>query len=164
MNSVAKGWIEGFPRAGWLVALTLASLLANATAQTNETSKIVFLRLQLKGQSVSLIETTVRPGYLKTRRNLDLPDGIHFELSDRAGHPLWHGAIEDPRVRAVEYEDPPRSGKLKRKEFRLSEAGFTVRVPMLADAKRIEFYTLERADSGKDERRKSLGKLPLPTP
>jgi hypothetical protein len=164
MNTTRKWLSRHFQSVTGVFGLTLACLLANAQAQTNDEPKILFLHLQLKTNSVSFIKSSTRPGHLKPRPNDDIPDGLHFELTDGDGRPLWHGVIEDPGSRSVEYEDPPGSGKLKRKKFHSSETEFTVRVPVLAKARQIEFYTCERAGSGKDEQRKSRGSLALPAP
>jgi len=144
------------------VAVALTCLAANTLAQTNNGPKILFLHLQLKDGSVSLIKSSVRPGYLKPRPNQDLPDGLHLELSDDESHACWRGVVENPCSRLIEYEDPPGSGKLKRKKVDLPEPEFMVRVPVLAEARQIEFYTLEPTKAGNRAQRRSLGKLQLP--
>jgi hypothetical protein len=110
-------------------------------AQTNEAPQILFLHLKLKHNAISLVESNVAPGTLKPPRPAET--GIRYELLSATGESLWQGWLDDPRERQIEYEDPPRSGKLKRKTFRREEAEFTMRVPVRAAAHRIEFHALE---------------------
>jgi len=159
MRKVCGVTCLSFVAAGLLVSLVLP---AQAAVQTNASAGILFLHLQLKNNSVALVESSVQPGYLKPRPVEDIPNGIHFDLISADGRELWRGVIEDPSQRVVEYEEPPRSGKLKRKSIQAAEAEFTVRIPVLADARRIELYTLEKTGSAGKETRRSLGSLSLP--
>ena len=150
---------RGLAAAGLFVLLVSP---AKATAQTNDSTEILFLHLQFKNQSVSLIGASVQPGYLKPRPADNIPNGIHFDLISADGRELWRGVIEDPSRRVVEFEEPPRSGKLKQKIIQAADAEFTVRVPARADARRIEFYTLQKLGSDNQEARKTLGSFDLP--
>jgi hypothetical protein len=112
-----------------------------------------------------LLDTVVRPGVLKPQINA-APVGVQYELVSEAGALLWKGTMPDPNVLHLEYDDPPGSGVLKRKTVVLPEAEFTVRVPVLPQAKRLDFYRLEAPASGatgeKSITRKLLGSLSLP--
>jgi len=144
------------------VTLVLGLMVGKMPAQTNDGPKILFLHLQLKDGSVSLIKASVRPGQLKPRPEQNIPDGLHFELTDGDGRPLWQGVIADPRSRLVEYQIPEGSGKLKRKKVAIKDPEFTLRVPALTEARRIEFYFQEPSNAENREQRKSLGQLRLP--
>jgi len=142
--------------------LALGPTAGRTLAETNDEPRIIFLHLQLRpDKSVKLLDATSKKGHLKSRPIQNIPDAIHFELLSTEGRTLWHGMVADPSVRDVEYEDPLRAGQMKRKQFRLIETEFTVRVPGLADARRVEFYTLGR-DGTNDATRKKLGTFPLP--
>lgn len=164
MNAAVKALRSSFHNVTTVTALLLAFLAINVLGQTNDGPRILFLHLQLKNESVSLIKSSVQPGHLKPRPNPDDTDGIHFELTDSDGFRLWTGAMADPRSRRVEHEDPPGSGKLKSKKVELRDPEFTVRVPLLSEARQIEFYTLVPIGSEDKLQRRSLGKLPLPAP
>jgi len=148
-------------RALWFSTATALLLLGWGTpaAETNEQPGILFLQLKLKNKSISLVKTTTAPGVVKPPRVAET--GIQYELLSATGELLWKGTIEDPAVRHVEYEDPPGSGKMKRKTIRLEETEFTLRVPLIAAAQRVEFYLLEPsavdAKPGRNSTRKLLG-------
>src|ERR1043166_1660851 len=110
-------------------------------AQTNDEPQILFLHLKLKNKTISLVKSTQVPGVVKAPRTA--PTGLQYEVVSATGESLWKGTIEDPGERHLEYEDPPGSGKLKRKTIHFDEAAFMVRVPLLPAAQRVEFYTLE---------------------
>jgi hypothetical protein len=148
-----------------LAALLLWVESAPAQTQTNAAPQILFLHLKLTQKGISLVASSVQPGLAKPQPNLETKE-IQFELVSALGQTLWPGAMDDPRTRRVEFEDPPRSGRLKRKAILLKEAEFTIRVPFLTDARRIDFYTLDSAPtnskSDKPPVRKLLGSVPLP--
>lgn len=162
MNMAGKASTPPLPHLAKVASLMLAFLVMHATGETNEGPKILFLHLQFKEKSVSLIRSSVRPGHLKPRPNPEETDGLHFEVKDAEGRQLWKGVMADPRWRRVEHEEPPGSGKLKSKRVELNDPEFTIRIPLLAEARQIEFYTLERTDAGKSRERRRLGKLQLP--
>ncbi len=144
----------------FLFALLVATL--RAPAQTNDSPKILFLELQLRTNSVSLVRAAVRPGVLKPRPPVSASSAIYFDLVSKDGQVLWQGSTEDPRSRVIEYEDPPRSGKLRRKTARFDETGFSVRLPSLANAQRVEFYEWEKSGNTQPDRRRIIGIIPLP--
>ena len=148
------------------VAVGLGLLgLTRLSAQTNQEAGILFLHLKLNAQGGSLVKSTFRPGVLKPQPN---PEGrdLVCEVISAKGETLWKGGLDDPRVQRFEYEDPPRSGRLKRKEIRREEAEFTLRVPALSEARRLEIYRLAPAGAGgKGEpgrAKKSCGSIVLP--
>jgi hypothetical protein len=135
-------------------------------AQSNSTPQILFLHLKVTNQVVWLVSSVTRPGVLKTPRDA-AADDLHYELFSASGESLWKAAVADPTILRLEYEEPPGSGNLKRKTVVLKEAEFTVRVPVVPQDRRIDFYKLEPSGvpDGKGVKpltRKSLGSLDLP--
>jgi len=153
------------PRMVWGVVLAagcIAPCLMAAAGQTNDAPKIVFLHLRLdQSRSVTLIDSQTRDGTLKSQPVSNHPDAIHFEMLTADGNSLWHGAIADPGERVVEYEDPPHSGKLKRKRHSLAETEFTIRVPFSPDARKVEFYRLGSAGQSTNVVKKQIGVVTL---
>ena len=157
--------LASFPRiinCALLAAATVALWPMTAAGQTNEPPKIVFLHLRLvPSKTVTLIESRTRNGTLKPQPVSNDADALHFELLTADGRSFWHGAIADPSERVVEYEDPPRSGKLKRKRYSLGETEFTLRLPFSADARTVEFYRLDAAGQSTNVVKKSIGVVAL---
>jgi hypothetical protein len=126
---------------------------------------MLFLHLKLNAQGLSLVKSTFRPGVLKPTVN---PEGrdLLCEVFSEKGEKLWKRALDDPRVQRVEYEDPPGSGRLKRKEIRREEAEFTLRVPVFSQAQRLDLYSLQpppAGQKGESSRAKKLcGSILLP--
>ncbi len=150
------------------IAYGLAALLLGGgylSAQTNAEPKILFLHVKLTSNNVALVESSVRPGVAKPQLN---PDGkeIQIELVSAEGKIIWTGAADDPRVQHVEFEDPPQSGRLRRRTIYLNEAEMTIRVPFVAEARRIDFYASgPSSPKGEDDKRLArelLGSIPLP--
>jgi hypothetical protein len=132
--------------AGGLVLLLLAASTP-AQAQTNTTPGILFLHLKVTNQVVSLVEANLRSGVLKPGPEAD-GTALCCELVSEAGTPLWKGSIADPTVRHLEYEDPANPGHLQHKIVRVDEAEFTLRVPALPEARRIDFFKLPPGSAG----------------
>jgi len=162
-----NGRRAGRIRAGIVVAaLALRVASAPAQSQTNTIPQIFFLHLRLTQKDITLVESSVRPGVVKFQPNPETKE-IQFELVSASGKVLWTGATDDPRNRHVEFEDPPRSGRLKRKTAPLNEAEFMIRVPVVAGAQRIDFYTsVSPSAEGKPDKpssRKLIGSTALPS-
>ena len=133
-----------------------------AVAQTNDSPGILFLHLRLEhSKTVTLIESGTRKGTLKPQSPSNQPGAIHFELLTADRRSLWRGAIPDPSERVVEYEDPPRSGKLKRKNHSLGETEFTIRIPFSTDARTVEFYRLDSAGQSTNVVKQQIGVVTL---
>jgi hypothetical protein len=153
----------------WWLAASLAVLglvtPASMLAQTNATPQILFLHLRVTNQTVSLVGFATQPGVLKRARDA-AADELHYEMVSATSESLWKAAVADPTIRHLEYEEPPGSGNLKRKTIVLAGTEFTIRVPVLPKARRIDFYRLEPSAPGAiGERaltRKSLGSVVLP--
>jgi hypothetical protein len=151
-----------------VVGAMLVVLLAfsrAADAQTDGGPGILFLHLKVTNQVVSLVEANIRPGVLKPGPEGDSA-ALHCELVSDAGKSLWKGSVADPTVRHLEYEDPAHPGKLQHRVVQVDAAEFTLRVPVLPEARRVDFYKV-RPDSGKDgggqkAARASWGSISLP--
>lgn len=144
--------------AGSLFAFALAS-----SAQNTNAPRILFLHLKLKGQSVSLIDATSVPGVLKPARVAQ--GDIRFELVSQTGGALWQGALADPRGQIPDFPALDDSDKTPRHApARPDEIEFTLRVPHLPAAQRIDFYTWENPPTGMTNAavKKFLGRLLLP--
>lgn len=149
-----------------ILAATIVPL-APLNAQTNEPPRILFLHLKLKGQAISLVNATAVPGVLKPARTMR--GGIRYEIISTNGVRLWQGAMADPRVERPDFPALDDSDKTPRPALpRPDELEFTLRVPCLPAAQRIDFYTLEPPPSGDvaatNAVKKILGSLPLTTP
>jgi hypothetical protein len=148
---------------GLLLVLLVANSLA-AEAQTNSGPGILFLHLKVKDQTISLVETTLRPGFLKRVREAD-STALFCELLAEDGTTLWKGNMPDPTLRHFEYEDPSNPGQLRRKSVQVSEAEFTLRVPSMPTARRIDFFKVPPGSSGAGLQklsRTSWGSITLP--
>jgi hypothetical protein len=134
-------------------------------AQTNEEPQIIFLHLKFKSGTISLVDSVTRPGVLKVQRDAPEAD-LHYELISATGQTLWQATSEDPSTQHLEYEEPPHSGVLKRRTIHLVEVEFTVRVPFMVSARRVDFFKLEPQPPGtpgvKSAARRNLGSIVLP--
>ncbi len=126
-------------------------------------SKILFLQIKIKDNSLILIKKDIRPGVLKQIPHSPDSDFLFYQVFSSSGALLWKGGIKDPSVVRYEYEDPDQPGKLKVKEIRLDEAEFTLRIPYNPEFQRIEFYKSVPSNDNKKQSvdRKSLGTIKL---
>ena len=103
-----------------------ASTLAD---EDKEKPRILFLHLRVEQDgSVHVVKSKTVAGKLKTRPVARGPFKLELQTADN--RPVWTGAVEDPRVRHFEIENPPGSGKLERRTHTMAEAEFMVRVPL----------------------------------
>jgi len=96
---------------------------------------------------VSLVEANLRPGVLKPQPEGDSA-ALCYEVVSEAGTPLWQGNLPDPTLRHLEYEDPDHPGQLLHKSVRVEEAEFTLRVPSLPAARRVDFFKVQPGPAG----------------
>jgi hypothetical protein len=118
------------------------SFAGSLTAQQQSGSKIVFLKMRLKDNSLTLLAITIRPGYLKQQRTWGAKGEILYKVFSASGAPVWFSAMEDPSRRRLEYEDPSAQGKIKVKEVEQNDVIFSVRIPYDTETKSISFYRL----------------------
>jgi hypothetical protein len=140
-----------------------ASLMA---AATNQPSQILFLHLRMHGNAVSLLNSSPSPGVLKPQPNPEARE-IQYELLSSSGEVLWKGGLDDPSLKQIDYQDPPRSGRFKRKVIHVRDVEFTVRVPLSSGAQRIEFFRVETMPGDTPAKnhsiRKPLGSVSVPS-
>jgi hypothetical protein len=129
--------------------------------QTNAPARILFLHLKLKGPHITLVDATSVPGFLKSSRIVQ--GDIRYELISTNGAALWQGAMTDPRGEQPDFPASEKSDNTPRQRpARPDELDFTLRVPDLAAAQRIDFYTLTAATDGTTNAvKKVLGRLTL---
>jgi hypothetical protein len=149
------------------LAAIVASLLCATSlmgAPTNATPQILFLQLKMQHDTISRVKSSISPGILKPQPNPKARE-IQYELVSASGEVFWRGGLDDPSVREVEHEDPPGSGQRKRRTVRLDVVEFSIRVPVISGAQRLEFFRLEtplQDRSGEKTVRKLFGSLPVP--
>lgn len=163
--------VQGFFPATWSVRVRLVTGLVLvflgcvlARADTNTGPGILFLHCRIQGQVVTVLRTAHAPGVVKPPAAAT--GEIEYALLSAQGETLWRGVLDDPRVQRFDYEDPPRSGRLRLKVIRHEAAEFVVRVPARADARWIEFRKLDLAapDASARPRKTVLGRFVLPQP
>jgi hypothetical protein len=145
----------------WFAAILLSLCLPfSLVAQTNSQPKMLFLHLRLKGGVITLLDSVSQKGVVKRPR---LDGTLHYQMFSSKGQGLWAGAMPNPALRELEYEEPVGSRNFKRKTVVMDPAEFTLRVPALPDANRLEFFTLvsDPSDSTVSTKR-LLGTVMLP--
>jgi hypothetical protein len=132
-------------------------------AEESDAAGIVFLRLHIDKDSISLIESIVVPGALKQPRAGSSYRDIYYEIESKTGSIIASGTVDDPLFRSVEYEDPDNPGTLKTKLIELSEADFVLRLNYKDDIEFVSFYrvTGSRRDSGDKSSQELLGRVPV---
>ena len=135
------------------------------SARDQEQEKILFLHLRIKGEVVTLLKCSTRPGVLKKPHHQK--GELTLDLISADGAALWTTVMEDPRIQRFEYEDPDNPGQLKTKVVQLPETEFMVRVPYKKAAKRLVIFRHEPVSGdapGKAAKvaRRDLGNFDLP--
>ena len=146
--------------AGFLLqpAFTLAD-------EDKDKSRILFLHLRVEQDgSIRVLKSKAVPGKLKTRSQARGTFKLELQTADNRA--VWSAAVEDPRVRHFEIENPPGSGKLERRTHTMAEAEFMVRVPLRGgEEKLLVFEDDPLKVKGVDRaQRKVLLTHPLPAP
>jgi hypothetical protein len=150
-------------RSAILILCVAAMLvLAGAYAGAQENSRIVFLHLKMRQGKVVLLDQTTRAGSLKQSRAAQQYATWTYDLVSPTGEVLWSGTMRDPSFKRYEYEDPNEPGKIRSKQVLLDDVEFTVRVPHIDSAQRVQFYR-SIATSAVAERpvRQSIGTIIL---
>jgi hypothetical protein len=100
--------------------------------------KILFLHLKLESNQVSLVTTSVASGTLKKFSGQG--PSLELEVVTSAGQVLWSNTVANPSIRHLEFEDPDHPGEISSKEVQVTNAEFTVRVPVFQNAHHVNFY------------------------
>lgn len=147
------------------IALLLFEFNAGCRGWAEESPQILFLHLKLNGDAISLLESTVKPGRLKTPvRSTKLGD-LHLEIIGADGATLWDSTMPDPSVRRLDYADPEHPGRLKSKIVRTGDVEFNVRVPFYPQARKLTLQRLSEPAIPSDaptNQKKLLGIIELP--
>ena len=114
-------------------------------ATTGFSDHIALLHMRLKDGAISLRNLRLKPGKLKKTDSAYRQAGtIEFEAVSREDKVVLTGAVDDPAVRRLEYEDPDNPGRLKTLVVREPDADFMVRVPWNPKIKSVRFFRLEK--------------------
>ena len=124
-------------KCGCLTLLLGACGVSLISAQESQ-SQILFLHLTLQSNQISLVSAAVAPGRLKVFSEHSA--ALELEVATSAGQVLWTNSVTDPSLRHLEYEDPDHPGQIISKAIQLTNAEFTVRVPVIRDAHHVNFY------------------------
>ncbi len=124
---------------GMLVCYTLITCMEPLWAQNNSNDEIMFLRLRLKNDVITLVGKSIRPGKLKSHRMSETGKGLRYVVSSMSGESLSVGFIEDPSFHLYEYEDAEHAGHIKAKMVTVADVEFTVRIPVKTGMRLITF-------------------------
>jgi hypothetical protein len=139
--------LEGrIPKLCWLglmlTVIQAGQALGQALGQANS-AKIAFLHLKMESNQVTLLSASVSPGVLK--RLPDYRAAIDLEVANAAGQVLWANRVANPLIRRLEFEDPEHPGVILNKLVQLTNAEFTVRVPVLPGSHHVNLYAQQAA-------------------
>ena len=144
-----------------IVSCAMMSLMGTLLAQVGSSREIMFLRLRLENNVITLVGTTVRPGRLKQPAGR-AGQGIFYEVTSAGGESLWSGFIDDPSARRYEYEDPAASGRILTTVVKAQTAEFSLRIPVIEGARSVTFERVERGTvHGEKNSRRHLGTVSL---
>jgi hypothetical protein len=147
---------------GMLICYAFMAWTTTVHAQESGSDKIMFLRLRLKNDMVSLISKTIRQGKLKSHRLEKTQNGIRYTITSSTGESLATGFIEDPSVRRYEYEDPAQAGHIKTKLVTSTDVEFTLRIPVRTGMQVITFDRLKpRVVQQEQSSYQRIGSIPI---
>lgn len=101
-------------------------------------SQIVFLQLQFDQSGVTLASSRTVEGKLKQLRAPENRE-ISYDVTNNSGV-IFTGALDDPLVKRLEYEDPDNPGQLKMKVVEVTEATVYLRIPYAENLREVTFY------------------------
>jgi len=130
-------------RKQFCLTLLLGACGASVIYAQESPSQIFFLHLKLQSNQVSLVSASVATGRVKVFSEQHA--ALNLEVATSAGQLLWTNRVADPLLRHLEYEDPDHPGQIIDKVVQLTNAEFTVRVPVIRDAHHVNFYWSRRA-------------------
>jgi len=113
--------------------------------QRKHDSKIIFLQLRMKDDIITLVNMTIRPGYLKPQGTAGARGDILYDVTNMSGGSLWQGVSDNPSHRRLEYEDPDHPGKILSKVIDQNDVRFTIRIPYDPGIKTVSFYSLKES-------------------
>ena len=127
--------------------------------------KILFLRLRIQNDSITLVRSNIRIGLLKRTEDFAKNSGIEYQCQSVTGLVLLSSVMNDPSVQRYEFEDPEQPGMLRMKHVRLNDVEFTLRIPFREDIRRVEFFRVETQGTSplmRKAARTSIGAIEIP--
>ena len=129
-----------------LVATTAVAFSTHSGAKP-KSDRILFVNVTLIDGDVYLVDTKVVKGTLKKQKGLPSSGNyLYFSVLSKSGTVLYEGAIPDPSLISVEYED--EGGQLQRQTSVLKSVDFAVRMPFDEAASQVIFYKIEKVPDG----------------
>lgn len=128
-----------------LSLIVITGLIPFEAVRVHAQDKILFLRLQMQNDSITIVQSNIRAGVLKPVRDTGKAGGIEYQCRSSLGSLLSDGVIDDPSIRRYEFEDPAQPGKLRFKVAKLKDVRFTLRIPFKEEISHIEFYRIGSA-------------------
>lgn len=104
---------------------------------------VVFVRLHMTPEGISLVEYSCVSGQLKQPRESQNIKEITWEAMSSSDSVITKGSLDNPLIRRFEYEDPNNPGNLVSRTVELNEAYFVIRMPFSYDIKSLSFYRKE---------------------
>ena len=132
--------VGSLPMKSLIVFLAVIGSAGLETGAIFAQHKILFLHLRMKDDTIHLVGSTLRAGFLKEARESETASGLEYEVRSSAGGLLFKEGIDDPSIERFEYEDPANPGILTVKQVMLKDVDFTVRVPFTEGMRDVEFY------------------------
>ena len=127
-------------RRNQILLLLLLFLWGYCPSYSQPGEKILFLKFRMKNNNISLVQAKVRPGHLKLTPGGPGMETIRYVVLSGSGDTQWVGTMQDPGIRRLEFEDTVHPGHMMKKFVNQSDTKFTLRVPLLPDAKEILFF------------------------
>jgi hypothetical protein len=126
-----------------IISIAILGLTFSRADLVHAQNQILFLRLRIQNDSITMVRSNVRPGVLKQAMDFSKNGEIEYQCQSAAGLLLLSSVINDPSVRRYEFEDPEQPGALRMKEVKLKDVEFTLRIPFREDIRRVEFFRVE---------------------
>jgi hypothetical protein len=155
---------EPFDRSMSFGTFVILAFLFQNLCWASEKERILFLTIELTGQSVQIVETVVRPGRLKSPSPDQQTGEFQYELLNQQGRILWQAAESNPLNLRYEYVDS--LGNLNTIAVPLERTSVMIRVPFIESAHSVRFLikpSSTRIDPG-DSLWRTIGILPLIIP
>ena len=142
----------------------LSLSVAPSFDQTPNRSRIQFLDLRMKDDTITLISACHCSGTVKASRSGLRRGPLEYEVLNSKGELLWRDSIEDPSMRKFEYVDSLETGNLKDQQIRLDESEFALKFPWNPQARQVRFYRRSTLASVTEQsaERTLLGSVDLP--
>jgi hypothetical protein len=125
-----------------LYLIALIGLIPLQTIRVHAQDKILFLRFRMRDDSITIVQSNIRAGFLKPIIDAGKAGGIEYQCRSSVGSLISRGIIDDPSSRRYEFEDPDQPGRLKVKVVSFNDVKFTLRIRFEKEISRIEFYRI----------------------